>query len=81
MLAFNEALSLMIVGMITVFLILILIVLIGELIIKFSNKYLPDQMAVNAGKPIAPKNVTAIIDAAIHLASSGKAKATNIKKI
>jgi Na+-transporting methylmalonyl-CoA/oxaloacetate decarboxylase gamma subunit len=79
MLAFNEALSLMIVGMITVF--FILIVLIGELMIKLSNKYIPEQIAEKAGKSNAPKNVPAIIDAAIHMASSGKAKVTNIKKI
>lgn len=79
----NEAVSIMIVGMITVFFILFLIVGIGNLIIRLSNKYLPKEVAVvKATKSNEPSsNTYAAIAAAIDIATNGKGKVTNIKKI
>jgi len=79
----NEAISIMFVGMITVFFILFLIVGIGNFIIRLSNKYLPEEVAVTKVKKTnEPSNNTlAAITAAIDIATQGKGKVTNIKKI
>ena len=79
----NEAITLMAVGMITVFFILFLIVFIGNLIIKLSNKYLPEEIIpVKLKKATeASSNTFAAITAAIEIATKGKGKITNIKKI
>lgn len=79
----NEAISIMFVGMITVFFILYLIVLIGNVIIRLSNKYLPEEVvAVKVKKNNEPSNHTyAAIAAAIDIVTKGKGKVTNIKKI
>jgi len=80
---FNEAVSIMIVGMLTVFFILFLIVGIGNLIIKLSNKYLPEEVvpvkATNSSEP--SNNTYAAIKAAIDIATKGKAQVTNITKL
>lgn len=79
----DEAISIMFVGMITVFFILLLIVLVGNVIIKLSNKYLTDEMVVVKVKNNnEPSNQTyAAISAAIDIITKGKGKVTNIKKI
>lgn len=79
----NEAISIMFVGMITVFFILFLIVGIGNVIIRLSNKYLPEEVAIiKAKKSNEPSNNTyAAIAAAIDIATKGKGKVTNIKKL
>jgi len=79
----NEAVSIMIVGMMTVFFILFLIVFIGNSIIKLSNKYLPETVeVVKAKKRSEPSNNTyAAIEAAIDIVTKGRGKATSIKKI
>ena len=79
----SEAISIMFVGMITVSFILFLIVGIGNFIIRLSNKYLPEEVAVTKVKKTnEPSNNTlAAIAAAIDIATQGKGKVTNIKKI
>jgi oxaloacetate decarboxylase gamma subunit len=79
----NEAVSIMIVGMITVFFILFLIVGIGNLIIRLSNKYLAnEEVPLKKIKNSEPSNNTyAAIAAAIDIATKGKGKVTNIRKI
>jgi len=79
----NEAVSIMIVGMITVFFILFLIVGIGNVIIRLSNKYLPEEIAPAKPSKISAttNNTIAAIEAAIAKATNGKGKVTNIKKI
>ena len=47
---FGFALQLMGIGMITVFIILSLVVLIGNLIIRFVNKYLPEEVSKKVEK-------------------------------
>ncbi len=79
----NEAVSIMVVGMITVFFILFLIVAIGEVIIRLSNKYIPVEEANIKTKKNndASINTFAAIEAAIDIATKGKAKVINIKKL
>ena len=79
----NEAISIMFVGMITVFFILFLIVGIGNVIIRLSNKYLPEEVvAIKVNKSSEPSNNTyKAIEAAIEIATKGKGKVTNIRKI
>ncbi|MDD2284585.1 MAG: OadG family protein [Paludibacter sp.] len=79
----NEAILIMAVGMITVFFILFLIVLIGDLIIRLSNKYLPEEaVAVKAKKTgTSSDNTMKAIEAAIDVITNGRGKVTNIKKI
>lgn len=79
----NEATSIMFVGMITVFFILFLIVLIGNVIIRLSNKYLPEVApAIKAKKHNEPsENTYAAIAAAIDQVTGGRGKVTDIKKI
>lgn len=79
----NEAITIMAVGMITVFFILFLIVFIGNTIILLSNKYLPEEIIpVKLKKATETSNNTfAAITAAIEVVTKGKGKVTNIKKI
>lgn len=79
----NEAFSIMAVGMITVIFILFLIILIGNLIIRLSNRYLPEEIvAVKVKKTSGTSdNTFKAIEAAIELITKGKGKVTNIKKL
>lgn len=79
----NEAISIMFVGMLTVFFILFLIVVIGNTIVRLSNKYLPEEVVpLKATKSNSPSNNTlAAISTAIEIATGGKGKVTNIKKL
>lgn len=83
--AYGTALMLLAVGMITVFTILALIVLFGNLLISFVNKYFPEASA--PAKPwqvssatIAPKTMAAILSA-VEMATDGKAKVTSVTKL
>ncbi|WP_423129009.1 OadG family protein [Gaoshiqia sp. Z1-71] len=79
------ALEMMGVGMITVFIILSLVVAIGNLIIRFVNKYLPEEISQKvqqaAGKApgLNPKKVAAIVSA-VKIVTEGKGHVTNIEK-
>lgn len=79
----NEALSIMAVGMITVFFILFLIILIGNLIIRLSNRYLPEEATVVKTKKVnaSSDNTLKAIEAAIDVITKGRGKITNIKKL
>lgn len=79
----NEALSIMAVGMITVFFILFLIILIGNLIIRLSNRYLPEEATVVKTKKVTASsdNKLKAIEAAIDVITKGRGKITNIKKL
>ena len=79
----NSALSIMLVGMVTVFIILWLVVLIGNGIILVVNRYWPaPKVAVKpAGKhgAIASGTMAAII-AAVEAVTGGRGNVTNIEK-
>ncbi|MEL7587042.1 MAG: OadG family protein [Prolixibacteraceae bacterium] len=73
------------VGMITVFVILFLVVIIGNLIIRFVNEYLPGEVSggmVPVKGPATgpdPKKVAAIASA-VSILTRGKGRITKIEK-
>lgn len=84
---FGLALELLVVGMITVFIILSIVVLVGTLIIRFVNKYIPEEKAsvipvVAAGKNEggSPRKMAAIVSA-VNIITQGKGKVTKIEKL
>ena len=80
------ALQLMGIGMITVFIILSLVVLIGNLIIRFVNKYLPEEVSkkvkqvASSATDFNPKKVAAIVSA-VKIVTEGKGHVTKIEKM
>ena len=80
------ALQLMGIGMITVFIILALVVLIGNVIIRFVNKYLPEevskkvQQVANQAGQFNRKKVAAIVSA-VKIVTEGKGHVTKIEKL
>lgn len=83
---FELALELLGVGMLTVFIILFLVVIIGNVIIKIVNRFMPDTQvlapkvdrAISAA--IDPRKVSAIV-AAVQAVTNGKGKVENIEKV
>lgn len=82
------ALQLMVVGMLTVFCILIIVILLGTALIKLVNKYAPEE--VQAKKSVTAANnavqqvdatVKAVIDAAVAQITGGKGRASKITKL
>lgn len=81
----GTAVQLMIVGMATVFVILLIVINLGKLLINLVNKYAPEE--VTAKKPAlqnAPATVDAltrsIIEQAVKAVTNGKGKVTEISK-
>lgn len=83
---FGLALELLGVGMVTVFVILSLVVIIGNLIIRFVNRFMPEEIAsVVAGAnnrtgDINSKKMAAIVSA-VNIVTRGKGKVTKIEKM
>ncbi len=80
----ETALLLMIVGMGTVFIILVLIINLSKLMIMAVNKFAPEEVAAakktaSAAPAPVPANIKAAIEAAIKQVAPG-AMVTNIKK-
>ncbi len=79
---FVEALTLMAIGMATVFVVLLIIILLGALLIKTVNKFFPEE-----AKPVVKavqtvdQNVQEAINKAILAISGGKKAAQKIEKI
>ena len=81
----STAVMLLAVGMITVFTILALIVLFGNILISLINKYLPEQkigriVGQAAQGSIDPKKMAAIVSA-VDVVTGGKAKVTSITRV
>lgn len=79
----NSALTILGVGMITVFLILWLVVVIGNLIIRITNKFWPsaDLPAKGSGTVTSiPSGTLAAIVAAVEAVTGGRGKVTGIEK-
>ena len=80
----RTAILLMGVGMLTVFIVLFCVVLIGNLLIRFVNHFVP--LAETSTQPasltsnIAPAKIAAITSA-VEVFTKGKGKVTNINKI
>ncbi len=79
----SNAFTIMIVGMVTVFLILCLVVLIGNVLIRLTNKFWPETEV--SKKEVATTTVNsdgaiAAIIAAVDVVTKGKGKITKISK-
>ncbi len=79
----SNAFAIMIVGMVTVFLILCLVVLIGNVLIRLTNKFWPETEV--SKKEVATTTVNsdgaiAAIIAAVDVVTKGKGKITKISK-
>ena len=76
----ESALSLLLIGMITVFLVLLLVVVIGNVLISITNKF-----AVAPAKNITKKTIDnkklAAITAAVEIVTEGKVRIEKIEKI
>lgn len=82
---FNTAFMLLAVGMITVFTILALIVVFGNILISLANKFIPEAKISRVVRSIAsgaidPQKMAAIVSA-VDVVSRGKAKVTSITKV
>ena len=81
---FNTALLLMAVGMVTVFIILLIVMGLGKALIAFVNKFAPEEVVSpkksNAPAPI-PANIMAAISAAVTVVTHGKGKVSKVEKI
>ena len=81
-----EALKLMVVGMITVFAVLGLVIAMGNALIRFVNKYVPEEespapkAAAPASAAIAP-DVRAAVELAVAKITGNKGKIEKIEKI
>lgn len=79
---FVDALTLMGIGLATVFVVLLIIIFLGTLLIKTVNKFFPEEV-----KPVAAKvqaidaNVQEAINKAIMAISGGKKSAQKIEKL
>lgn len=82
---FDIALQLLGIGMVTVFLILFLVVFIGNSIIHFVNRFLPEAKVVKVAKVNNPQVVNngkmAAIVAAVQIVTNGTGKVVKIEKI
>lgn len=81
----SVALELLGVGMITVFVILSLVVILGQLIIRFVNRFMPEVEKVVAsgaghGSEIHPKKVAAIVSA-VKTITNGTGRVTKIDRM
>lgn len=82
----GEALSLMAIGMTTVFVVLSLVIALGNLLVAFVNKYCPEEekpatpKSAASSSSVSPK-VAAVINAAIQHKFAGKAMVEKIEKI
>ena len=64
----ETAILLMVVGMATVFVILLIVIYLGKLLITLVNKYVPG-------------NILAAITAAVNVVTQGKGKITKVEKL
>lgn len=80
----SDVVILIFTGMGTVFLILILVVLLGNLIIRFTNAFAPapqvQAVSSNASSEIAPAKLAAIVSA-VETVTKGKGRITSIEKM
>ena len=82
----ETAFLLMVVGMATVFVILLIVIYLGKLLISLVNKYAPEevvsvkQTSSQAPVPI-PGTILAAITAAVNVVTQGKGKVTKVEKL
>lgn len=81
----NEALKLMLTGMSTVFFILIMVVVLGNIIIRITNRFAVTVVgssggAANSQKEINPSKLAAIVSA-VEITTKGKGRVTSVEKM
>ena len=81
----EQAFTLMLVGMITVFAVLGLVIAMGNALIRFVNKYVPEEEAPKAAAAPASAAIAPDVKSAIELAvakiTSNKGRIEKIEKI
>ncbi|WP_297328878.1 OadG family protein [uncultured Bacteroides sp.] len=81
----NTALLLMVVGMTTVFAILLIVIYLGKGLTALVNKYAPEEVlpakAGAKGSAPIPGNILAAINAAVTVVTQNKGKVAKIEKI
>lgn len=82
----ETALLLMVVGMTTVFVILLIVIYLGKILIKLVNKYAPEE--VSSARQVVPQrsapitgDIMAVITATVNVVTLGKGKVSKIEKI
>ena len=75
----ETAILLMVVGMATVFVILLIVICLGKLLITLVNKYAPEEVVsvkreASQGPAPIPGNILAAITAAVNVVTHGKGK-------
>lgn len=80
--AINTSLTLLGVGMITVFMVLLFVVIVGNILITFVNRFIPEEIKPTLKKTdeINP-SVIAAITASVEIFTKGKGKINQISKI
>ena len=80
---FQEALVLMGVGMLTVFLVLLSVILVGNVLIWIVNKFVPEEQTVANATSVAAvtPQVSEAIAKAVAQLTAGKGKVEKIEKI
>jgi len=78
----STAVMLMGVGMITVFIVLLLVVLVGNSLILFVNKFVPEEIkTTKQSSPVFQAEKLAAITTAVEIFTEGKGRITKIDKI
>ena len=82
----ETAILLMVVGMATVFVILLIVIYLGKLLITLVNKYAPEEAVPvkregPRGPTPVPGNILAAITAAVNVVTQGKGKITKVEKL
>lgn len=79
----NEALGLLLVGMVMVFIILFLVVIIGNVVIRLTNRYVPVMQKPSDGGAAAistnSKKLAAIVSV-VDLITQGKGRVDSVQK-
>ena len=82
----ETAILLMVVGMATVFVILLIVIYLGKMLITLVNKYAPEEVVpvkreASQGPAPVPGNILAAITAAVNVVTQGKGKITKVEKL
>lgn len=78
--ALSQAVLVLAIGMITVFLILGLVVISGQTLIRIVNHFSPEPVEVPSKKKMSAKKVAAIVTA-VDLMTKGRGKVEKIEKL
>ncbi len=82
----QTAFLLMVVGMTTVFLILLIVIYMGKGLISLVNTYAPEEVAppkkrTSIATPAIPQDTLAVIATAVQLVTNGKGSVSKVEKI